>query len=231
MSKSTLDSLKGVFKVFRRKPSLGASVYCVYCVFLCGTNKLEPKKPDALCVQPPFLVWEPQKIFFTQNDAFIITDRGTVIDEVSTKRIHIEEKIEGHFLTCGLRVAWRNKLLWALWYANVSLGCRHRSELVGSARKRPLIDRSRSVCIVPNGPVWKIVSGFGEPGGTPNHHQEFPGRSVHRLQSKLRWQKTLQLTSINCGTRLPDLRRIAWCLGMHYCLFAHPKCSAHFLAP
>ena len=54
------------------------------------------------CVQPPFLVWEPQTIFFLRTTRLRIVG---LIDEVSTKRIHIEEKIKGNFLTCGLRVA------------------------------------------------------------------------------------------------------------------------------
>ena len=53
----------------------------VYCVFLCGTNKLEPKKPDALAgyTEPvysrPFSSLGTTDVFFPQDDAF--TDRGT----------------------------------------------------------------------------------------------------------------------------------------------------------
>ena len=58
---------------------MGAPVYCVYCVFLCGTNKLEPKKPDALagyslCTAALSSLGTADD-FFPQNDAF--TDRGT----------------------------------------------------------------------------------------------------------------------------------------------------------
>ena len=54
------------------------------------------------CVQSPFLVWEPQTIFFLRTTRLRIV---ALIDEVSAKGIHIEEKIKGNFLTCGLRVA------------------------------------------------------------------------------------------------------------------------------
>ena len=52
----------------------------VYCVFFCGTNKLEPKKPNVLAgyslwTAALFLPWEPQTSFIPQNDTF--TDRGT----------------------------------------------------------------------------------------------------------------------------------------------------------
>ena len=73
----------------------------VYCVFLCGTNKLEPKKPDALAgyTEPvysrPFSSLGTADVFF-----FLRTTRLRIvglIDEISTKRIHIEEKIKGNF--------------------------------------------------------------------------------------------------------------------------------------
>ena len=113
----------------------------VYCVFLCGTNKLEPKKPEALagcslCTAAPFLVWEPQTNFF-----YLRTTRLRIvglIDEISTKKDSYWRKDYRTFFNLRITRSARNKLLWALRYANVSLGCRHRSELVGSARKRPI---------------------------------------------------------------------------------------------
>ena len=67
--------------------------------------KLEPKKPDALagyslCTAALFLVWETQMYFFLRTTLLRIVG---LIDEISTKRNNIEEKIRGHFLSIGLR--------------------------------------------------------------------------------------------------------------------------------
>ena len=77
----------------------------VYSVFFCGTMKLEPKKPDALtgcslCTAALFLAWETQMYFFLRTTLLRIVG---LIDEISTKRINIEEKIRGNFLSIGLR--------------------------------------------------------------------------------------------------------------------------------
>ena len=77
----------------------------VYCVFLCGTIKLEPKKPDALagyslCTAALFLASETQMNFFLGTTRLRFVG---LIDEISTKRINIEEKIRGNFLSIGLR--------------------------------------------------------------------------------------------------------------------------------
>ena len=47
----------------------------VYCIFFCGTNKIELKKLGALkgyslCTAALFLAWELQTYFFPLNDAF-----------------------------------------------------------------------------------------------------------------------------------------------------------------
>ena len=81
----------------------------VYCVFLCGTNKLEPKKPDALAgyslsTAALFLSWEPQTY-----SVLLRTTRLRIvglIDEIINKRIHIEEKIRRNFLSICLRSQW-----------------------------------------------------------------------------------------------------------------------------
>ena len=87
---------------------LGGNRPPVYCVFLCGTNKLEPKKPEALagcslCTAALFLVWEPQTNFFTSERRVCVS--WDLLMKLAPRRIHIEEKITGHFLTCGIRVA------------------------------------------------------------------------------------------------------------------------------
>ena len=63
------------------------------------------KKPDALagyslCTAALFLAWKTQMYFFLRAMRLRIVG---LIDEISTKRINIEEKIRGNFLSIGLR--------------------------------------------------------------------------------------------------------------------------------
>ena len=46
------------------------------------------------CTAALFLPWEPQTSFFLRTTRLRIVG---LIDEISTKRIHIKEKIRGHF--------------------------------------------------------------------------------------------------------------------------------------
>ena len=67
--------------------------------------KLEPKKPDALagyslCTAALFLASETQMNFFLRTTRLRFVG---LIDEISTKRIDIEEKIRGNILSIGLR--------------------------------------------------------------------------------------------------------------------------------
>ena len=67
--------------------------------------ELEPKNPDALAGYSPFtaalfLAWEPQTYFFLRTTRLRIVE---LIDEISTKRIHTEEKIRGNILSICLR--------------------------------------------------------------------------------------------------------------------------------
>ena len=68
-----------------------------------SAEKLDGLAGYSLCTAALFLVWEPQtNVFFLRTTRLRIVG---LIDEISTKRIHTEEKIRGHFITCGLRVA------------------------------------------------------------------------------------------------------------------------------
>ena len=63
------------------------------------------KKPDALsgfsfCTAALFLASETQMYFFLRTTRLRFVG---LIDEISTKRINIEEKIRGNFLSIGLR--------------------------------------------------------------------------------------------------------------------------------
>ena len=73
----------------------------IYCVFLCETNKLERKKrmlSQAIAcedVQPPFFYpGNHRRRFFLRTTRLRIVG---LIDEISTKRIHIKEKNRGNF--------------------------------------------------------------------------------------------------------------------------------------
>ena len=72
----------------------------VYCVFLCETNKLERKKrmlSQAIAcedVQPPFFYpGNQRRSFFLRTTRLRIVG---LIDEISTKTIHIKEKNRGN---------------------------------------------------------------------------------------------------------------------------------------
>ena len=87
-----------IFHCFRKVCSISGFVSCV---FLCGTNKLDTKKPDALAGYTervhsrPFSSLGTADVFF-----FLRTSRLPFVglmNEINTKRIHIEENIWGNF--------------------------------------------------------------------------------------------------------------------------------------
>ena len=82
-----------IFHWFRKVCSISGFVYCV---FLCGTNKLEPKKLDALAghtervYSRPFSSLGTADVFF-----FLRTTRLRIvglINEISTKRILLKKR-------------------------------------------------------------------------------------------------------------------------------------------
>ena len=93
-----------IFHWFRKACSISGFVYCV---FLCGTNKLEPKQPDALAGHTEHVHSRPFSSLGTADVfVFLRTTRLRIvglINEISTKRIHIEEKIWGNFSSICLR--------------------------------------------------------------------------------------------------------------------------------
>ena len=96
-----------IFHWFRKVCSISGFVYCV---FFCGTNKLEPKKPDALAGHTERVYSRPFSSLGTADVFFSLrTTRLRIvglINEISTKRIHIEEKIWGNFSSICLRSQW-----------------------------------------------------------------------------------------------------------------------------